>query len=116
MVAVIPNPSKLNQCAVIQFLSFERCQAVDIHRRMKAAYGDKCLSKTRVMEWARMFKEGRELTADLARPGQAHIVATEEAIALLDKAVLTDHCRSIRSLAEEFHMSIGQPTWLFGRN
>ena len=47
------------------------------------------------------------MSADLARPGQAHIVATEEAIALLDKAVLTDRHRSIRSLAEEFHMSIG---------
>lgn len=107
MAGVIPNPSKVNQRAVIQFLSFEGCQAVDIHRRMKAAYGDKCLSRTRVMEWVRMFKDGRELTADLARPGQAHIVATEEAIAVLDKAVLTDRRRSIRSLAEEFHMSIG---------
>ena len=35
------------------------------------------------MEWVRMFKDGHELTADLARPGQAHIVATEEAIAVL---------------------------------
>ncbi|BFZ03435.1 hypothetical protein BsWGS_06474 [Bradybaena similaris] len=104
MAGVIPNPSKVNQRAVIQFLSFEGCQAVDIHRRMKAAYGDKCLSRTRVMEWVRMFKDGRELTADLARPGQAHIVATEEAIAVLDKAVLTDPAYSPDLSPCDFHL------------
>src|ERR1700729_162240 len=107
MAGVIPSPSKVNQRAVIQFLSFEGCHPVDIHRRMQTAYGDKCLSKTTVTNWARMFREGRELTTDLPRPGQKHIVATEEAMALIDTAILTDRRRSTRSLAEEFHVSIG---------
>lgn len=107
MAGLIQNPSKEAQRAVIQFLSFEGCRPVDIHRRMQAAYGNKCVSKTTVTDWARMFRKGRQFTTDLRRPGQAHIVATEKTIAKIDAAIQVNRCRSIRSLAKEFDVSIG---------
>ena len=107
MAGVIRNPSRLEQRAVIQFLTAEGCRPVDIHRRMQAVYGDKSVSHTTVKNWTTMFQEGRELTKDLPRPGQAHIVASEDAIAKIDAAIRVDRRRSLRSLAEEFAVSLG---------
>lgn len=107
MTGVVKNPSKVDQRAVIQFLTAEGCQPVEIHNRMKAVYGDKCVSKTTVVDWAKMFREGRELMTDLPRPGQAHIVATKKAIDEMDAAIRVNRRRSLRSLAQEFDVSLG---------
>lgn len=45
IVGVIPNPFKVNQRAVIQFLTEEGCRPVNIHYRMQVVYGDKYFGK-----------------------------------------------------------------------
>jgi hypothetical protein len=45
MVYHIPQPSKQDQRAVIQFLGAEGCQPMEIHQRMKAMYSNACMSE-----------------------------------------------------------------------
>ncbi|GFR79858.1 histone-lysine N-methyltransferase SETMAR [Elysia marginata] len=39
------NDHLMKQCSVIEFLTAEGCSAVVIHKRMKAVYGDACLTE-----------------------------------------------------------------------
>jgi hypothetical protein len=64
----IPNSSKQDHRAVIQFLRPEDSQPAQIHRRMQAMYGNACVSKTTVKDWCRQFGQGRP-TADWPRSG-----------------------------------------------
>ncbi|KAF2905634.1 hypothetical protein ILUMI_00545 [Ignelater luminosus] len=38
-------------------------------RKLQVVYGDKCMSKTHVFEWAKRFKKGRESVEDDPRAG-----------------------------------------------
>lgn len=107
MAFKIPNPSKQDQRAVIQFLSAEGCQPAEVFRRMKDVYGDACVSKTTVVDWARMFRKGREQTTDYPRPGQAHVVATEDTREKVNAAIAADRRINIQSIANGLNMSYG---------
>jgi len=58
------DSSKQAQRAVIQFLSAEGVSETDIYSRMKNV----------VFRWCSDFRHGRVSTADMPRPGQAHVV------------------------------------------
>ena len=100
------NASKQNQRAVIQFLTAEGCKPVEIHQRMRAIFGEECVSKTTVNDWSRMFRGGRVETSDLPRPGQVHKVVTEKLLMDIDSAIKKNRRRSIRDLANEFDVAI----------
>ena len=65
------DSSKQAQCAVTQFLLAESVSGIDIYSRMKNVYGTECMSHTAVFRWC---SHGRVSTADMPRPGQAHVV------------------------------------------
>lgn len=87
MLGVILNPSKVDLRAVIQLLTSELCQPVEIHHRIESAYGDKCASQTTVKNWAQMFLEWYGLASDHLPPGEALFIVTEEAIGKINAAV-----------------------------
>jgi hypothetical protein len=68
--------------AAIQFLSAEDASGTDIYSRMKNVYGTECMYA--VFRWCSDFRHGRVSTADMARPGQAHVVITQESIAAVN--------------------------------
>jgi hypothetical protein len=51
--------------AIIEFLTTKNVPPIEIHRRMKAAYGDKCADVSTVRRWVRRFKDGELGPADL---------------------------------------------------
>ncbi|UYV82317.1 hypothetical protein LAZ67_21001688 [Cordylochernes scorpioides] len=67
--------TKTNSCtkyemrAVICFLYHEGVKPFEIYSRMKAVYGDKCLSQNKIFEWVIKFKSGIESLDDAPRPG-----------------------------------------------
>ena len=67
------DSSKQAQRAVIQFLSAEGVSGTGIYSRMKNVYGTECMSRTAVFRWCSDFRHGRVSTADMPRPGQAHV-------------------------------------------
>lgn len=58
------SDSCYKQRGVIQFLVKSSEKPSEIFRKLQVVYGDECLSKTRVFEWAKRLKEGRESVDD----------------------------------------------------
>ena len=67
---------QFKQRAIVEFLTTEKISPVDVHRRMQAVYGDKCVDVSTVIRCVRHFKEedvGDASLCDKAgsgRPGQ----------------------------------------------
>ncbi|KAF8791550.1 Protein GVQW3 like protein [Argiope bruennichi] len=57
---------------------------------MSAMYGKNSISRARVFEWNKRFREGQVSLKDSSRPGQAHLV-----IATVDAAVRNDRRRTV---------------------
>ena len=53
-------PRSVEQRIVIKFLVGENVLSTEIHHRLQQQYGEECLSRTRVFEWRKCFREGRE--------------------------------------------------------
>jgi predicted nuclease with RNAse H fold len=60
------------QLSVIRFLTSEGVKPIEIHPRMKAKYGDACLSQQQVYECSRKFTNCVTSVKDAPHPGQAH--------------------------------------------
>lgn len=103
----IPHPSKQDQRAVIQFLGAEGCQPAKIHQRMQAVYGNACVSKTTVNDWCRQFRQGRQTTADLARPGASRVATTPANIAAVETLIRGERRLSIKAIAADLNISVG---------
>lgn len=103
----IPHPSKQDQRAVIQFLGAEGCQPAKIYQRMQAVYGNACVSKTTVNGWCRHFRQGRQSTADLARPGASRFATTPANIAAVEALIRGERRLSIRAIAADLNISVG---------
>ena len=50
----------VEQRIVIKFLVGENVPSAEIHHRLEQQYEEECLSRTRVFEWCKFFREGRE--------------------------------------------------------
>ena len=70
--------SKQAQRAVIQFLSAEGVSGTYIYSRMKNVYWTECMSRTAVFRWCSDFRRGRVSTAGMPRPGQEHVVISQD--------------------------------------
>jgi len=57
---------RFEQRAVIAFLTAEKVPPIEIHRRMKAIYGDQYVDVSTVRRWVRRFKDGELGQADLS--------------------------------------------------
>jgi transposase len=103
----ISHPSKQDQRAVIQFLGAEGCQPAKIHQRMQTVYGNACVSKTTVNDWCRQFRQGRQSTADLARPGASRVATTPANIAAVETLIRGETPMSIKAIAADLNISVG---------
>lgn len=57
-------PAKKSKSSVICFSVAERVGVREVHRRMKIVYEEHALSLTRVQDWHKRFREGRESMKD----------------------------------------------------
>ncbi|UYV68245.1 hypothetical protein LAZ67_5003594 [Cordylochernes scorpioides] len=71
------------------------------------AYGDAILSRRRVFEWYKRFKEGREETADNERSGRPSTSTTPEKVDKVLELVREDRRITVREVAEEAGISFG---------
>jgi len=56
--------------AVIEFLNVEKVPPIEIHRQMKAVYGDHCVDVSTVRRWVKWFRDGELGQADLSEKTQ----------------------------------------------
>ena len=58
----------VEQCVNVKFCVKLGKSATETYDLLKEVYGDKCLSRTRVFEWFKRFKGGREEIRDDQHP------------------------------------------------
>jgi hypothetical protein len=64
---------RFKQHAVIEFITMEKVPPIEIHRRMKAVYGDQCVDVSTVRRWVRQFKDGEVGQTDLSAKHEGRI-------------------------------------------
>jgi len=107
MTAPLATCIKEEQRSVICFLSIERVNTIEIHRRMNVQYGVACLSLQQVYEWSMKFMKGISSVTDSPRPGQAHRVVTPEATAAVEAIVKENRRVTVNEMATHLDMSHG---------
>ncbi|GFW94019.1 protein GVQW3 [Trichonephila clavipes] len=78
-----------------------------IYKMMKTAFGEEAMSRARVFELLRLFKEGRQSVNSDPRSGRPSTSRNEDKIAQLKAVVHTDRCLTVREMAQECHISVG---------
>ncbi|UYV70649.1 hypothetical protein LAZ67_8000164 [Cordylochernes scorpioides] len=79
----------------------------EIFWMLQTAYGDAIMSRRRVFEWYKRFKEGREETADNERSGRPSTSTTPEKVDKVWELVREDRRITVREVAEETGISFG---------
>ncbi|GFT06398.1 protein GVQW3 [Trichonephila clavipes] len=74
---------------------------------IKTAFGDEVMSRARVFEWFRPFKEGRRSVNSDPHSGRPSISHNEDKIAQVKALVRSDRRLTVREIAQECHISVG---------
>ncbi|UYV73768.1 hypothetical protein LAZ67_11000814 [Cordylochernes scorpioides] len=90
-----------------QVLCENRIQGAEIFGCCKQPRGNAVMSRRRVFEWYKRFKEGRKETADNERSGRPFTSTTPEKVDKVLELVLEDRRITIREVAEEARISFG---------
>jgi hypothetical protein len=93
------------QRVVIQFLVKSGEKPSEIVRKLQVVYGAECMSKTRVFEWAKRFKEGRESVEDDPRAGAPVTARTDENVERLRARITSDRRLSLCALSDELNIN-----------
>ena len=79
--------------------------ASETHERIKAAYGEDCMS--RVFRWHKRFKEGREEVRDDERCGRDSSVRKSDLVDQIGESLEEDRRTSLETIASDFGVSKG---------
>ncbi|XP_037378888.1 protein GVQW3 isoform X2 [Talpa occidentalis] len=94
----------LEQRISIKFCVKLNKSASETHHLLKEAYGDEVMSRARVFDWHKRFKEGREDVRDDARSGRPVTHRTDENIQKVKDLVCSNRRLTVRMMAEELHL------------
>ena len=72
-----------------------------------AAFGEQCLSRARIFEWHKGFKEGRESVDDNPRSGRPTTSKTDDCVARVRELIRANRRLTIRELSVEVGVSNG---------
>ncbi|GFV14250.1 histone-lysine N-methyltransferase SETMAR [Trichonephila clavipes] len=96
-----------NQRICIKFCFKLGKTGTETYEMMKTAFGDEAMSRARVFEWPRRFKEGRQSVKSDPRSGHPSTSRNEDNIAQVKAVVHYYRCLTVREIAEECHISVG---------
>ena len=75
---------------------------------LQEVYGDDIMSRTRLFEWHRRFKEGREEVKDNHRSGRPSTSRTDENVEHVRQKARSDRRLTVRMIADELGMNSGR--------
>ena len=81
--------------------------ATETYEMVRQAFGDEAMSRTRVFEWHRRFKEGRQSVESEERPGRPSTSKNPEMVEKVRALVLQDRRITIREICDEVGISMG---------
>ncbi|XP_066105976.1 protein GVQW3 [Saccopteryx bilineata] len=94
----------LEQRISIKFCVKLNRSASETHRLLKEAYGNEVMSRARVFDWYKRFKEGREDVRDDARSGRPVTHRTDENIQKVKDLVCSNRQLTVRMMAEQLNL------------
>ncbi|KAB0370639.1 hypothetical protein FD755_017048 [Muntiacus reevesi] len=94
----------LEQRISIKFCVKLNKSASETHHLLKEAYGNEVMSRARVFDWHKRFKEGREDIRDDARSGRPVTHRTDENIKKVKDLVCSNRQLTVRMMAEELNL------------
>ncbi|XP_018353100.1 PREDICTED: putative uncharacterized protein FLJ37770 [Trachymyrmex septentrionalis] len=80
---------------------------------LTVAFGESTMSKTRVYEWYKRFKEGREDVEDDDRSGRPSTSITDDNVEQVKKMILENRRITIREVADDVGISFGSCQEIF---
>lgn len=95
----------MEQRVVIKFNAKLGISATKTFRILQEVYGDDCLSKTRVFEWHKQFREGRESIEDKDHARRPRTARTPVIIQKVRDCIAKDQNASTRMIAEDLKIS-----------
>ncbi|UYV68883.1 STK11 [Cordylochernes scorpioides] len=96
-----------DQRICIKFFVKNRLKGAKIFWMLQTAYGNAVMSRRRVFEWYKRFKEVREETADKERSGRPSTSTIPEKVDKVLELVREDQRITVREVAEEAGISFG---------
>nr|XP_055212815.1 protein GVQW3 isoform X3 [Gorilla gorilla gorilla] len=94
----------LEQRISIKFCVKLNKSASETHHLLKEAYGNEVMSRARVFDWHKRFKEGREDVRDDARSGRPVTHRTDDNIQKVKDLVCSNRQLTVRMMAEELNL------------
>ena len=92
----------MEQRVVMKFLVNEGVKPTDICRRVQAHYGDETLSRSKIFEWCKHFKDGRtSVSNDAGRGGSQPTVVIPVNIYRVERLILDNRRITCREIAQE---------------
>jgi len=99
MAEPLEQCTKQEKRSVVRFLFSEGVKRIEIHRRMRIQYGDRCMSRTQVYEWTEKFKNLITNVRDSPRPGPVLTAVTEDNIAALENVIRENRRVTVKEVA-----------------
>jgi len=100
-------PQSVEQRIVIKFLIGENVPSTEIHHRLHQQYGEECLSRTRVFEWCKCFREGSERVENEQHDCRPRTSVTEPNIDGADALIRENRLITIKELGAMLSISVG---------
>ncbi|PNF13621.1 hypothetical protein B7P43_G17418 [Cryptotermes secundus] len=97
----------MEQCIVIKFLVEENVPPDEIHHRLQQQYGEECPSWTRVFEWCKCFREGRECVENEPHDRRPRTSITKPNIDRADALIRENRRNTIKELGAMLSISVG---------
>lgn len=97
----------MEQRAAIKFCFKLKKTPSETLELLQTAYGNECLSRSKVFEWYARFKAGRESLADDPREGRPSTSTTDANIERVRVAVASNPRATVEMLSDELHISEG---------
>jgi len=80
----------LEQCCAIKFCVKLNENITEMYEKLKGAYGEHALSRTRVFRWYKAFLDGRESVEDEPRSGRPCTSKTDDNVTKVRDLVRSD--------------------------
>ena len=106
--------SCMEQRVVMKFLVNKGIKPPDIYRRLQAQYGDETLSRSKIFEWCKRFKDGRtSVRDDPGCCGSQPTAVIPVNIQHVECLILDNQRITCREIAQETNLSVGMVNTIF---
>ena len=96
--------SKTEQRICLKFLAKLGKSPSESFEMLQKVHGDDTMSRSRVFEWHKRFREGRDDTKDDARTGRPTTSGTDSNVQRMRVLVCSDRCLTVRLMADSLDL------------